>query len=344
MRIHNAIMKTWLLAGCAGVAFALGAGAVQAGTAGCAPAVAKHSAAQPGRVSLLERDAGYAPMQLAFNPTDAADLLVVEDDGIIHRLRIAPTGTAQVEVIRSAVPISSAAFSPHGHRIAMGRADGTVSLLDELHPGRSRMLKGPKGRVLSLAFSADGRRLAAEGLDDAIHLWSGPNLMPEAALHGAPLADVIRYSPNGANLGVGTYNGLFVFSQQGAGTARAMGHSVHGGPFLDVSFTPRSGVLHAAQAGGLLSRWSPHSNAWNTCRMDTGAEVTAMSFSPDGSRIAVGYLDGTVIESRIAGKLAHTRTLHVTKAPIRALAFAPTGSALAVASLDGTVRLWRMAQ
>lgn len=143
-----------------------------AGTAKCGPAVAKRSATQPGRVTLLERDAGYAPMQLAFNPADAADLVVVEDDGIAHRLRIAPSGTAQVQVIRSAVPISSAAFSPHGHRIAMGRANGTViesSVEGKL--AQAQMLHLTKAPIRALAFAPAGNALAIASLDGTLRLW-----------------------------------------------------------------------------------------------------------------------------------------------------------------------------
>ena len=70
-----------------------------------------------------------------------------------------------------------------------------------------------------------------------------------------------------------------------------------------------------------------------------GAPISAVAYSPDGSRIAVG---GSVGEVRIYDAANGTRkaTLGGIKGNVFAIAFAPDGSRVAVGGFDGTVRLY----
>ena len=67
--------------------------------------------------------------------------------------------------------------------------------------------------------------------------------------------------------------------------------------------------------------------------------VNSVAFSPDGSTLAAGFQDGTVMlwdaetRKRVATLEGHT-------ANIRSLAFFPDGKTLASGSRDGTVLLW----
>jgi WD40 repeat protein/serine/threonine protein kinase len=75
--------------------------------------------------------------------------------------------------------------------------------------------------------------------------------------------------------------------------------------------------------------------AWE---LPTGT-MDALAVHPDGTRLAVGLDDGTVLE-RTAGDLARTVALHGHSAAVHAIAYAPDGRRLITEDKSGTIKLW----
>ncbi len=105
-------------------------------------------------------------------------------------------------------------------------------------------------------------------------------------------------------------------------------------------------TTHAvSDEAGMESQWS--GTVWNAntgefiATLQTAAPAIAVAFSPDGSLLALGDLDGavtlwdSVTNEQLASFEGHTGA-------VRALEFSPDGSLLASGSDDGSVRVWNV--
>jgi WD40 repeat protein len=77
-------------------------------------------------------------------------------------------------------PVFSLAFSPDGHRLAIGsgnrpgqgqQASGEVKVYDSQRGQELVTLPGHSGRVTRMAFSPDGRHLASASFDYWVKVW-----------------------------------------------------------------------------------------------------------------------------------------------------------------------------
>jgi WD40 repeat protein len=67
--------------------------------------------------------------------------------------------------------VFTAAWSPDGHFLAIGEADGTVQVRDALTGTITVSPYGHTGAVWSIAWSPDGKRLATASWDATVQVW-----------------------------------------------------------------------------------------------------------------------------------------------------------------------------
>ncbi|MFF9803574.1 helix-turn-helix domain-containing protein [Streptomyces coeruleorubidus] len=251
---------------------------------------------------------------------DGATLATATRSGHDYRLELRSTGTGAVLARSTLGPLPSdtgdetpqPAFSPDGRTLAV--ADTTSS-------GGSLRLRftvwDVRNRTVRTSFTTSG---AADRPVSALALGAdGRTLL---AVRSAGDGEAAEVWDTGTHRTSRTLRGLF-----GQGVAvRPDGRLLVG-----------SADQYADVPSGKVTGWA----------LADGREVTALAFSPDGTRLAVGDTTGHV--TLWDGDLRHTTgvmTGTADTAPssrteaVGALAFSSDGRTLAVGGADGTLRLW----
>lgn len=104
---------------------------------------------------------------------------------------------------------SAVEFSPDGKLLATGYSP--IQLWDAATGKRVRTISGTYGAQLCLAFSPDGKRLAATGLAGTLQLWDVPTGKLLATLSAPGIGLCVAFSPDGSKLVAGSERGLRVY-------------------------------------------------------------------------------------------------------------------------------------
>jgi WD40 repeat protein len=194
-------------------------------------------------------------------------------------------------------PVAGMAYVPGGRSLVVGGDDGFLAIFD---PARGRLvtrLQGNRGGpLLTPAFSADGRLMAAAAAGDAVLLWT--------LRSGRPVGRPRRYSPSLGAWGV---------SLSPDGRTLAVAAVGVGIEIVDVASLRRREILPGTETVRSLARFTPDgrflvagsykgwARLWSTgtwrpaTRKLAGhtGEVAWESVSPDGRMLATGSTDGT---------------------------------------------------
>lgn len=220
----------------------------------------------------------------------------------------------------------SESYALRDGKLAIGRADGTITLWDITTGERGKTLTGrdapmppvplvqeqefrsgdgplplPVDRsrhVLTLAFSADGTRLASGSKDTAVHLWSTAGTEAPIVLQG------------------------------------------HQGWINALAFSPDGSMLASGDTDTAVHVWDTTSRALLATFRGHLSGVVALRFSPDSRTLASGSVDGTVRFWSIETQEA--LPLHITghTESVKAVAFLDDGSRLASVAFNGVITLW----
>jgi WD40 repeat protein len=192
--------------------------------------------------------------------------------------------------------ILSIAVSPDSKTAAAGGVDGIITLLD-LSAGKERArLTGHKTWVNSLAFSADGTRLASGSSDGTARLWDvkANNPLKTFTLSDPREIRGVALSPDGKTLAAGVRYGKVQVWEVATGkvTASLDGHD---GDAWSVCFTPdgKSPVSGGGDWGnpGSVKLWT----TWKArATLAVPSEVLCVAVSPDGRWLAAGGADRAV--------------------------------------------------
>jgi WD40 repeat protein/DNA-binding SARP family transcriptional activator len=207
-----------------------------------------------------------------------------------------------------------ATFSPDGRLVAASAAGSEQTSAGEpVGPWEIRLIEAETARqigrlptdspvIAALAFSPDGRLLAADNGDGRLSIWN----LAERRRQGNPLPvdpvpeslEAVAFSPDGRTLAAGSGDGTVIL------------------------FDPASGKRLGEPLAGHV------------------AEVESLAYSPDGALLASSSPDGTVIVRDAHSRRPIGEPLAPGIGPIARIAFSRDGAVLAAAGRSGPIALW----
>jgi WD40 repeat protein len=259
---------------------------------------------------------------LAFSPDGQVVASGLEDGRVLLWNVCPPPGVQPPLTFRLALPgswgpVYAVAFSPANDRLAAVSGETAVNVW-KLTEQEVSTMPGYRGRVLSLAFSADGSLLATGGgvfvTCGEVRLWQ---------IHSPPRPGETPPKDEG----IVPYTDFVGHRQM----------------VSSVAFSPDGKLL--ASAGGRFGcpgevyLWDVATRTPLTMLPPFPDQALALTFSPDGTTLAVACRDGTISLWDVATRrlrcwwLAHSREIFF-------LAYACQGRTIVSASADATVKFW----
>ena len=219
-------------------------------------------------------------------------------------------------------------------------------------------LTGPTNIVFSVAFSPDGRTLAAGSGDHKVWLWNLADPARPTPL-GQPLTgptegvNAVAFSPDGKTLAAGSGDHkVWLWNLADPARPTPLGQPLTGPTEAvgSVAFSPDGKTLAAGSGDHKVWLWNLTDPARPTPLGQplTGPTegVNAVAFSPDGKTLAAGSGDHKVWLWNLADPARPTPLGQPLTGPTEAVgsvAFSPDGKTLAAGSFDHKVWRWNLA-
>ena len=194
-------------------------------------------------------------------------------------------------------------FAPTGNQIAVGSREGTVYVWNFQNPEEPTLLTGHTDHIWALAFSSDGKQLASGSADETARLWD-VGLGEEIAV--LPLDEPcipmgIAFSPCGKIIAGGMDNEIRFWCAEQLTTLRTIPQPENNHRTYALAFSPCGRYL----ASGTWWQKGMEKMAirlWDVATAENihtfwghTTDVQSLDFSPDGTLLASGGFDGTIL-------------------------------------------------
>ena len=127
-----------------------------------------------------------------------------------------------------------------------------------------------------------------------------PAQFSEIARWGMGGVNVVRWSPDGKSIALGTTSGIFIYDSQTKELSRFIDTQFN---VLGMSYNPAGDQIAAGSTTGIVGTWDPQSGApvqnykYKRPASETitsELSVTSISYSSDGKNLAIGYKNGAI--------------------------------------------------
>lgn len=225
-------------------------------------------------------------VQWAESSPDGSRMLLIGPDRVT-RLFNAASGQVEFALPAWTQPVRAAAWSPKGTHVVFALADRSCRVLDLAQKKETATVEKLPADVNALAVSPDGGQWVMALADGTlrVHQWADGKEVRQWPAHAGG-ALLVKYLPNGQLVSAGADKLIIVWTPEGKPQQK-----------LEVGDNPLSLAVNRdgnRLAVGLAKavRWWSLPDGKEMPALPQAAPVTALQFSGDNTRLAVGRADG----------------------------------------------------
>ncbi|OUC93904.1 TIR domain-containing protein [Streptosporangium minutum] len=277
---------------------------------------------------------GGAARAVAIDP-DGQKLISGGSEGVLTVVSLSdPEDTEELHVPGGS-PVTRIVTSRERDQVAIATRD-EVWLNDPAKSTATRLPKAP-ARVAGLAFSPDGRSLAAGGADGVV-LWDTTTRKATGIGSGRDLYDSVAFSPDGRILAAGA-DDLDIWLWDTA-TGKLIGKlSGHFNTASGLAFSPHGDILASAGLDGRIILWDVKTR--KAVHVLTGHPIGAgrVLFTSDGRTLVSSDVNGNIILWDVNRGL-QLALLPMPGDQVLDVTLTPAGDRVLAAYMNGRVLAW----
>jgi len=235
--------------------------------------------------------------------------------------------------------LTAVAFHPFSPFLAIGGADGQITVWNPGPVFPEGQLLGHQGKVNGLDFSQGGGRLVSWSDDRTVILWESRTrlMLRRFTGHTAPVMAAAMLDSN--MIASASLDGRVLLFDVDSGVATMALRGARGEAFTALAVNHAEELIAAGTNTGRIYVWSREGTLQFSADAHRSA-VESLSFSPDGGKIlASGGRDGRVVLWNTASGVP-TGDLSNGQVPVHDARFSARGDQLLSASADNTIRRW----
>ncbi|KAH7919650.1 WD40 repeat-like protein [Leucogyrophana mollusca] len=203
----------------------------------------------------------------------------------------------------------------------------------------TKVFKGHTKSVNSVVYFPDGRCIASGSSDKTVIIWDVESGRQDGQpLHHDSSVRWIAISPNGRRIASGMHKGVVIWDV----LTREMVHEIKGDGVWMLTYSPDGHWIAIAPTADerVVQLWDADTGKPGRDPLRCDGDVYSMVFSPDVSRIAIGFRDGSFEVIDIATGESVVGPIKCHKTMVNSVVYSADGRFLITGSRDKSIRVW----